>query len=77
MTSKQRAYLKGLAMNIEPVFQIGKSDLLPEVEAVRVKVLTERELQKPAVLKNCNGRSECHGADSCGKRILSLCGIGQ
>ena len=24
MTSKQRAYLKGLAMNIEPVFQIGQ-----------------------------------------------------
>ena len=36
MTSKQRAYLKGLAMNIEPVFQIGKSGLTPEVtEAVR------------------------------------------
>ena len=27
MTSKQRAYLKGLAMNIDPVFQIGKSSL--------------------------------------------------
>ena len=37
MTSKQRAYLKGLAMNIEPVFQIGKSGLTPEItEAVLV-----------------------------------------
>ena len=36
MTSKQRAYLKGLAMNIEPVLQIGKACLTPEVtEAVR------------------------------------------
>ena len=23
MTSKQRAYLKGLAMNLEPIFQVG------------------------------------------------------
>lgn len=29
--SKQRAYLKGLAMNITPIFQIGKSSLTPEL----------------------------------------------
>lgn len=53
MTSKQRAYLKGLAMNIEPVFQIGKSGLSPEVtEAVR-ETFNTRELVKVAVLKNC------------------------
>ncbi len=35
MTSKQRSYLKGLAMNMEPIFQIGKSGLTPEItEAV-------------------------------------------
>ena len=53
MTSKQRAYLKGLAMNIEPVFQVGKASLTPEVtEAVR-EVFNTRELIKVAVLKNC------------------------
>lgn len=53
MTSKQRAYLKGLAMNIEPVFQIGKYGLTPEVtEAVR-ETFNTRELVKIAVLKNC------------------------
>lgn len=53
MTSKQRAYLKGLAMNIEPVFQIGKGGLTPEVtEAVR-EAFHKRELIKLAVLKNC------------------------
>ena len=31
MTSKQRAYLKGLAMNMSPVFQIGKSSVTPEL----------------------------------------------
>lgn len=53
MTSKQRAYLKGLAMNTEPVLQIGKSCLTPEVtEAVR-EAFNTRELIKLAVLKNC------------------------
>ena len=53
LTSKQRAYLKGLAMTLEPVFQIGKSGLTPEVtEAVR-EAFNKKELIKLAVLKNC------------------------
>lgn len=53
MTSKQRAYLKGLAMNIEPVFQIGKSGLTPEVTEAVSETFNTRELVKLAVLKNC------------------------
>ena len=53
MTSKQRAYLKGLAMNIEPVFQIGKSGLTPEVTEAVSETFHTRELVKLAVLKNC------------------------
>ena len=30
MTTKQRAYLKGLAMTMDPIFQIGKSSMTPE-----------------------------------------------
>ena len=53
MTSKQRAYLKGLAMNIDPVLQIGKASVTPEyVEAVR-EAIDARELIKITVLKNC------------------------
>jgi RNA-binding protein len=53
MTTKERAYLKGLAANLEPVFQIGKAGLTPEVtEAVR-ETFNTRELVKLAVLKNC------------------------
>ena len=53
MTSKQRAFLKGLAMNIEPVSQIGKSGLTPEVTEAVSDAFNTRELIKLAVLKNC------------------------
>ena len=53
MTSKQRAYLKGLAMNIDPVFQIGKSSLTPEITQAVDEALEARELIKVTVLKNC------------------------
>lgn len=53
MNSKQRAYLKGLAMTMEPVMNIGKASLTPEVcEAIR-EVIDKRELVKLHVLKNC------------------------
>ena len=53
MTSKQRAYLKGLAMNIDPVFQIGKASLTPEITEAVSECFNNRELIKVAVLKNC------------------------
>ncbi len=53
MTSKQRAYLKGLAMTIEPVLHIGKATLTPEVTEAVAEVLEARELIKIDVLKNC------------------------
>lgn len=53
MTSKQRAYLKSLANNIKPVFQVGKASLTPEfTEAVR-EAFNTSELIKIAVLKSC------------------------
>ena len=53
MTTKQRAYLKGLAMNTEPTFRVGKQSLTPEFcEGIR-EVLEARELIKVAVLNNC------------------------
>ena len=59
MTSKQRSYLKGLAMTIDPVFQIGKASLTHEVTQAVSEVLEARELVKITVLKNCldDGRS--------------------
>ena len=37
MTTKQRAYLKGLAMTIDPIFQCGKASVTPEfIESVKL-----------------------------------------
>lgn len=59
MTSKQRAYLKGLAMTMDSIFQIGKSSVTPEITAAVDEALEARELIKLTVLKNCldDGRS--------------------
>ena len=81
MTTKQRAYLKGLAMTMDPVFQVGKNSITPEVtEAVR-EALAARELIKVAVLKNCADdpkemaqllaeRTQSQGVQLCGKKIV-------
>ena len=53
MTSKQRAYLKSLAMTMDPIFQIGKSSLTPENTKAIAEALEARELIKISVLKNC------------------------
>ncbi|MHA9739836.1 ribosome assembly RNA-binding protein YhbY [Robinsoniella peoriensis] len=53
MTSKQRAYLKSLAMTMDPIFQIGKSSLTPENTQAIKEALEARELIKINVLQNC------------------------
>jgi len=53
MTPKQRAYLKGLAMTMDPIYQIGKSSLTPEITEGVAEALEARELIKINVLKNC------------------------
>ena len=53
MTSKQRAYLKSLAMTMDPIFQIGKGSLTPENTSAIAEALAVRELIKINVLQNC------------------------
>ncbi len=53
MTSKQRAYLRSLAMNISPVIQIGKNGLTPELTESVNEAFNTKELIKLAVLQNC------------------------
>ena len=53
MTTKQRAYLKSLAMTMDPIFQIGKSSMTPGLTQAIAEALEARELIKLSVLKNC------------------------
>ena len=69
--SKQRAYLKGLAMNINPIFQIGKSSLTPELTQAVDEALAARELIKISVLQNCLDDPRVI-AEYLGERTLSL-----
>lgn len=53
MTTKQRAYLKSLAMTMDSIFQIGKNSMTPELTNAVDEALAARELIKISVLKNC------------------------
>lgn len=53
MTSKQRAYLRGLAMTMDPVVQLGKGSVTPESTAAVEEALAARELIKINMLQNC------------------------
>lgn len=54
MTSKQRAYLKSLASNLNPIFHVGKASLTPEITVAIAESFNNNELIKVAVLKNCD-----------------------
>lgn len=51
MTSKQRAYLRGLANSLQPIFQIGKSGLSDNLIKQLDDALEARELIKISVLE--------------------------
>ena len=53
MTSKERAFLKGIAMTEDPVVSIGKDGLTPENTQAAEEALAARELIKISVQKSC------------------------
>ena len=52
LTGKQRSYLKGLANNIDPIFQIGKNGLSDNFLKQVEEALETRELIKIRILQN-------------------------
>ena len=71
ITSKQRAYLRGLANPLETIFQIGKGGITEELASQVGNALNARELIKLHVLETCeytareaaDGLSEVLGAE--------------
>ncbi len=52
ITSKQRAFLKNLAQNVQPIFQVGKNEISENMIKQISDALTARELIKVSVLDN-------------------------
>jgi len=53
LKSKERAYLRGLANTMEPIFNIGKTGVSADMTTSVGEALKKRELIKVSVLKNC------------------------
>lgn len=81
MTSKQRAYLMSLASSLNPIFQVGKGSLTPELTQAIGEAFNTKELIKIAVLKNCfddpreiaemvAGRTQSQVVQVIGKKIV-------
>ncbi|MBR4770141.1 MAG: ribosome assembly RNA-binding protein YhbY [Clostridia bacterium] len=78
ITSKQRAYLRGLANPLEPIFQIGKNGAGDEEQIKQIgNALEARELIKLHVLESCpQSVREAAGivAEGCGADVVSVIG---
>ena len=54
LTSKQRAYLRGLATNESAIMQVGKGGISENLVKTVSDALEARELIKMSVLENCD-----------------------
>ena len=58
ITTKERAVLKGVAVNLSPIMQIGKDGLTDNVLNQIDELLYNREIIKINILKNCDYNSK-------------------
>ena len=71
ITTKQRAFLRGLGNSLEPAMQIGKEGLSDNsIEALN-NLLEARELIKIRVLKNCELSPKDVMREICDKTLAS------
>ena len=81
ITSKQRSYLRSLAIKLEPIFHVGKNGIEDAFLKQVAEALEARELIKIAVLDNSEYTSrqasdyiceklDCDGVQSIGKKVV-------
>ena len=81
ITSKQRSYLRSLAIKLEPIFHVGKNGIEDAFLKQVSEALEARELIKIAVLDNSEYTSrqasdyiceklDCDGVQSIGKKVV-------
>ncbi len=81
LNSRQRKQLSSMANKIQPIYNIGKGSLTPEIVKGIDEALEARELIKVAVLKNCfddpkelaniiSERTHCDVVRVIGKKII-------
>ena len=68
LTSKQRAYLRGLGAKFDTIFQIGKGGITDEICTQISNALEARELIKARVLEN-SGYTSREAAEEIGNAI--------
>ena len=77
LTSKQRAYLRGLANRLDTILIIGKGEITDNVIMRADTALTARELIKGKVLENSNYSSREGAeliAEKCGADVVQVIG---
>lgn len=81
ITSKQRSYLRGLANNLDPIFQIGKGgieenflkqvqDALEARELIKIKVLENSGLGAREASDTICEAINCEGIQAIGNKIV-------
>lgn len=81
ITSKQRSYLRSLANNLSPIFQVGKNGIEDAFIKQVEDAIEKRELIKIAILENSGletreasdiicKRTGCEGVQSIGNKIV-------
>ncbi len=76
MTGKQKSYLRSLAHELKPVFQIGKEGINDNMLTDIRNYLNKHELMKISVLQNCNDELDelASELEECGFEVIQIIG---
>ena len=76
MTGKQKSYLRGLAHELKPVFQVGKDGVNDNMLTDIRSYLNKHELMKVSVLQHCMMEMDeiSEAFEECGFNVIQVIG---